>query len=178
MNFKAHQIEAEGWKMVVLLYFVLALLTASVFSYGAFFLKAYVLRQKINGIDKEIAAYGTQKQKEQESRVLDYKKKIDDFAAIFGERKVASNIFGFLEEKTLPSVWFFGFDFSQASSEARLLGEAENMEALSRQTRLFEENKDLVKSVNVVNAQTISGGKIRFVLSLSFEPKIFAEKRL
>ena len=154
-------------------YFVSALLVATLFCYVLFFFKVYWQNQQVNIIDQKIAAYGTPQQKAHEKQVFDYKKKIDDFAGILVSHKISLKIFNFIEEKTLPNVWFSSFDVSQAANEIRLLGEAENMETLSRQISFFE-NSDNVNTITVLNSQINNTGKIQFTLVVSLNPKLFS----
>ena len=45
-----------------------------------------------------------EEQKEYEKEVFDYKKQIDNFAAIMGNHKIASNVFVFIEQTTLALI--------------------------------------------------------------------------
>ena len=110
-----------------LFYSSVAILVATVFFYGIFLAKSYLENQKIVQLDKKIAVYGTSDQRKYEEEVFDYKKKIDDFAAIFSNHKISSNMLSFIERNTLPTVWFSSFDMSEAINEIRLLGEADSM---------------------------------------------------
>lgn len=159
--------------MDVVFYFASALLIAVVFSYLIFTLKIYLQKREIADADKNIAVYGTQEQKAYEKKILDYKRLIDDFTVIVGKHKISSNIFSFIEDNTVPSVWFSNFDMSDSTNEIRLLGEAENMLTLSQQVQVFEKDKEYIKNITVLNSQAGVGGKIGFILNLSLGSKIF-----
>ncbi|MDO8530201.1 MAG: hypothetical protein Q7S10_02235 [bacterium] len=163
----------KTWWMDILFYFVVSVLIAAVFCYLIFVLKIYLQKQKMAGIESNIAVYGSEEQKAYEKKILDYKKMVDDFASILGKHKISSNLFNFIEDHTLPSVWFSNFDMAHSTSEIRLLGEAENMLVLSNQVKILEENKEYIKSINVLNSQVGAGGKINFILNVSLEPKVF-----
>jgi len=157
----------------VIFYSFLAVLITIIASYLIFEYKSHLLRTKIKEVDAKIALYGTEEQKEYEKEVFDYKKQIDNFAAIMGNHKIASNVFVFIEQNTLPNVWFSAFNMSQVTGEIRLSGEAESMEALSRQGQLFEKNKEYVKGITVLNSQAQTTGRVKFILNISLDPKIF-----
>lgn len=164
------------WLVNSLFYFALASLIVVVFSYLIFTFKVYLQSQKINEMDKIIAAYGTDEQRSYEKKVFDYKRKIDDFAVILKNHKISSNIFIFIEERTLPKIWFSQFetlDLSEPESEINLSGEAENTEVLSRQIQVLEKSKDYIKSVSIASYQVGPAREVKFVLNLSLEPKIF-----
>lgn len=157
----------------VLFYFVGALLLGAILCYGIFVLKTYLLEEKISQFNSQIAAYGTMEQKASEKQVLDYKKKIDDFSSILATHKISSNIFTFLETITVANVWFSNFDMAQSTNEMRLAGEAETMEALSRQVELFEASKGRIASITVLSSQVAPNGKVKFILNLVLDPAIF-----
>jgi len=154
-------------------YSLLAVLVTIIACYLIFEYKSYLLRQKVKEIDGKIAVHGTEQQKANEQKVFAYKKDIDNFAVLMANHRHASNVFTFIEQNTLPNVWFSSFNMSEATSEIRLAGEAENMEALSRQGELFEKNEDLVKDITVLNSQAQTSGKVKFILNVSLDPKIF-----
>ena len=114
-----------------------------------------------------------------EKKVLDYKKKIDDFSVIVRNHSISSNIFSFLEESILPDVWFSNFDMSQSNNRIQLAGESKDMKTFSRQIQVFEKSQDYVKDINisVLDSQVNEEGRVRFVLSFSLDPKIFTYKR-
>lgn len=163
----------ESLWMNVAFYFFCALLVVLIFSYYILSLKVYFQNQRVNDLNNRMAVYGLSQQKMDEKKVLDYKKKIDDFSLIISNHKISSNMFSFIEKNTLPDVWFSDFDMSQSSNEIKLSGEAKNMETLSRQIQVFERNQDYVKNINILNFQTEPSGKINFILNFSLNPKIF-----
>ncbi len=155
-------------------YFASILLIIMVFFYGIFVFKVYSQSQKIDELNRKMLVYGTDQQKASEKKVLDYKKKIDDFTVLINNHKVSLNVFTFIEQNTLSNIWFSSFNVSEVRNEINLIGEAKNMETLNNQVRVFEEDKDYIKSVSVLDSQVIEQGKIRFTLKLSLDPKIFA----
>ena len=157
----------------VIFYSFLAVLITIIASYLIFEYKSYLLREKIKEVDAKIALYGTETQKDNEKQVIDYKKSIDSFATLMGNHKIASNVFSFIEQNTLPNIWFSGFNMSETTNEIRLSGESETMEALSRQGEVFENNKQYVKHITVLNSQIQASGKVKFILNISLDPSIF-----
>src|SRR3989344_4906122 len=79
----------------------------------------------------------------------------------------------FIEQKTLPNVWFSNFNLSQSSSELRLSGEAEDMATLSQQFKVFEDSNDHIKNISVFNSQISSTGRVSFLMNITVLPKIF-----
>jgi hypothetical protein len=151
-----------------------ALLIAVIFSYAIIALKSNIQKQKIAEIEKNIVGYEISQDSANIKKIIDYKKRIDDYGLILNNHKVYSKTLVFIEENTLPNVWFSSFDASQSKNSLKLSGETENMETLSHQVSVFEDNQDYVKSANIVNSQIEPSGKIKFVMNLYFNPKIFA----
>ncbi|MSU60540.1 MAG: hypothetical protein EXS52_01330 [Candidatus Staskawiczbacteria bacterium] len=154
-------------------YSFLAVLITIAASYLIFEYKSHLLREKIKEVDAKIAVYGTEEQKDHEKEVFGYRKNIDNFATLLSNHKIASNVFVFIEQHTLANVWFSSFDMSEITNEIRLSGEAENMEALSRQGELFEKNEEFVKTISVLNSQSQASGRVKFILNISLDSKIF-----
>lgn len=156
-------------------YFMCALFAAMILSFLILAYKTSILHQNIGTLNEKILVYASEEQKASEKEVLFYKKKIDDFATIINNHNISSNIFSFIEENTLPNVWFLSFNVLQAKGEISLLGESENMEALSNQVRIFESNKNYVNSINVFNSQITQQGTVRFTLAIALNQDIFKD---
>lgn len=167
------QFKNRGVLINYFFYIISSMLIAVIFCYFVFSLKVSLQEKKLDDLKAKIASYGTQEQKADEKQVLDYKKKIEDFSIILGNHKISSNVFRFIEDKTLSNVWFSNFDMSQSTNEIRLAGEAETMEVLSQQFRMFEESKEYVKQISVLNSQILPNGKASFILSIILYPSIF-----
>ena len=76
---------------------------------------------------------GTDQQKEQETEVIDYRKKINDFTDLLKNHEFASNVFAFMQAQTMPNVWFKQFSLDEKNNAVQLSGEADDMDAFSRQ---------------------------------------------
>jgi len=161
----------------LLFYVAWALLMALVFSYALFSFKAYLQSQTINEVDQKISVLGSEKNKMEEQKLLDYKRKISDYELVFGNHKISSNLLRFIEEKTLSNIWFASFSMSQSANDVKLSGEAENMETLSRQIEVFEKG-DYVKDISILNSEVQSSGKVKFVLNFDLDSKIFTVPQL
>ena len=129
------------WWMDVIFYFVISLLIATVFCYIIFLTKNSFQREDIK---KEIAALqtvGTDQQKEYEKEVISYQGKINDFSNLLKNHEFASNVFAFIQTQTMPNVWFSQFNLDEKNNGVQLSGEADDIDALSRQVATFEKNK-------------------------------------
>lgn len=165
--------DRRAWWIDVLFYFAMSLLIASVLSWLIFLVKNYDLKKQISVQVEKLATVGTEEQKKYESEVLGYQKKLNDFNEIFKNHEFASNIFAFMEKQTMPNIWFKQFTLDKNSGKIQISGEAETMEAFSRQVDNFEKN-EYVKSVNVLNSSEGEAGRVNFNMDISLDPKIFS----
>jgi len=155
-------------------YFACLLLGAVIFCYGIFFFKTYLQQQKIDELAMKIATYGTPEDKMAENKVIEYKKKIDDFALLLAGHKISLKMFNFIEEKTLPDVWFSSISASGTKNEVTLIGQAATGETLSRQMGVFEDSKEYVKNISLLSSQFGEKGSINFTVGMALEPKLFS----
>ena len=165
--------DKKFWWMDVIFYFVLSLLLATIISYIIFLLKDNAQRQDIAILTKELAASGTSQQKAYESTVVNYQKKINDFNNLFTNHEFASNVFAFMQAQTLPNIWFEQFNLDEKNNTVQLSGEADNMDAFSKQITVFEENK-YVKNLGNLSSSIELSGKITFNLTLTLDQGIFS----
>ncbi len=149
-----------------------AFLIIVLFCYFIILLKIYLQQNQINTLQGDASSYTTNQQKMYEKKFSEYKKKISDFSSVINDHRISSNIFTFLEEKTLPNVWFYNFDLSENTAELNLSGEAKSGEDFSKQVREFEKSS-YIKSVSVLDSRISNSGGLLFILKISLDPKIF-----
>jgi hypothetical protein len=78
-----------------------------------------------------------------------------------------------MEENTQPNVWFKQFSLDAKTARVQVTGEAENMDAFSRQTDTFEKN-EYVKNLGTLNSSLVDSEQIDFNLNLTLDAKIFS----
>ncbi len=160
------------WWLDTILYFTLTILIATVITYFIFNIKISFQEKKLQDLEKDIATTGIPQQKELERKVFEYQKKINDFSILLADHKIPSNLFNFIEESTLPNVWFSLFGLSTEESQLRLAGEAKDVLTLARQIFVFKES-EFIKDVEILNFNLEEEGRIKFDLVLPLNPQIF-----
>ena len=175
MDFKSifQQADRKYWWMDIIFYFTMSLLVATVLCYVIFWGKNGMQRSDIKKETLALATVGTDQQKEYEKQVMTYKSKIVDFATLFKNHQFASNVFAFMQNETMPNVWFKQFSLDEKGSQVQLSGEADDMDALSRQVGVFESNK-YVKTLATLNSSLSSSAKIDFNINLVLDQSIFS----
>jgi len=170
-----HRVEDDqsGW-VVGFWYGAWILLVVVVFAYSVFLAKTYLENQQLSAVSLKVMGLTASQQTDYENEIVAYKKKMDDFSVIVAHRKISLPVFNFIEQKTLPNVWFSNFNVSDIENNITLVGQAQTMEVLSYQVNAFEADKDNVVSVDVLNAETSDNQKVNFTMSLVLSPKVFS----
>lgn len=164
--------EKKLWWVDVILYLSVSFLIAVIFCYVIFSVRTSMIKSEIAKETTKLETVGTTQQKEYEKEVLAYQKKINSFKNFLKNIKFASSGFIFMEEQTLPYIWFKNFSFNQQSNTIQISGEAEDMESVSRQVNRFEKN-EYVKSIGLLNFSIGQQARTQFNMSLVLDPKIF-----
>lgn len=157
----------------ILFYISIGLLISAILSY---FLLDYFQKttsKTLEEIKESFLIFRTPEQQELERNILQYQKKIDDFALIFKQQRANSSFFPFLEEITHPQVVFSNFDLNGTS--VRLSGEAENFVVLDQQLSIFRKNPN-ISDTNLSQVSLGNEGKVSFSFNFSISPKIFEFK--
>ena len=165
--------ENKLWWVDVVFYFIISSLIATIICYLIFVVKIYSQKEDIKDFDISLTTVGTDEQKEMEIQIFKDQEKIKDYAPLVENHRISSNIFAFLEQNTLPSVWFSRFSMGGRDADITLSGEAESVEVFSRQVSVFEESEYLTK-ITVLSSMLGEQNRTNFNLVLSLDPKIFA----
>jgi len=160
------------WWMDVIFYFVISLLVAAIFCYAIFWIKAGMLNTQIDAEKVKIASQGTLSQQDQEKSVIGYQKKIVDFTALLKNHEFASNVFAFVQAQTMPNVWFKQFNLDEKNNGVQLSGEADSLDAFSRQVVTFEGN-EYVKDIGTLNSSLGESSRVGFNINLVLDQSIF-----
>ena len=161
------------WWMDVIFYFVMSLLVATVLCYFVFSIKNGMIEKEITAKTSQLQTVGTLEQKQHETAVLTYQKKINSFTTLFKGHQFASNVFAFMQAETMPNVWFSQFSLDEKSNAVQLSGEADDVDSFSRQVVLLEGNK-YIKSLGTFNSSLGQSARENFNLSLVMDPSIFS----
>ena len=167
--------EKKFWWVDAIFYLSASFLIAAVFCYVIFSVRTSMLKSEIESQTKLMETVGTTQQKEYEKEILGYQKKINSFKSFLKNLKFASSAFAFMEDQTMPYIWFKNFSFNAQSNTITPSGEAEDMEIVSRQINKFEKN-EYVKSIGQLNFSIGQGAKTQFNVSLAMDPKWFSYK--
>jgi hypothetical protein len=158
--------------MDVIFYFTVSLLIATILCYLIFLVKNNIQKNDIIKITEALQTVGTDAQKAQEKEVINYQRKINDFAQLLKNHTFSSHAFAFMQKETMPNIWFNQFGFNSKDSQVQLSGEADSLDALSRQVAGFEKN-EYVKNLGSLTASLGESARMQFSFALTLDSNIF-----
>lgn len=118
------------WWMDVIFYFAVSLLIATVLCYLIFLVKDGMIKSQISEETSALHMVGTDEQKQHETEVIRYQKKIGDFSMLLKNHEFASNVFAFMQAQTMPNVWFDQFNLDEKNNAVQLSGESDDVDSL------------------------------------------------
>jgi hypothetical protein len=165
------KIKMPFWQNL-LLYLSIIFLIGSLSSYFVLFYLQKKSERKIWDLDRLIEEQKTLEHKKLEIKVLNVKKKIEDFSFLIKDRKLITKLFSLIEKNCHPRVFFTKLSFDLKNFTLQLPGETESFQDLAQQFYIFEKEKN-IKALNLSDISIGREGKIEFKFTLSFSPQFF-----
>jgi len=156
----------------ILFYLSIALLLAFISGYSFLIYQTKKLDLALKDLETTLAKETTPQQISLEKEILDYKKKIEDFAPLITAHRLSSKFFGFFEKITHPKVFFSDLKIDIMGNKAGLSGQTESFQTLGQQILIFQK-EELIKNVQLSKVQIGKEGKIEFSLEIFLDPKLF-----
>lgn len=104
---------------------------------------------------------------EKEEELQPIGQEIDDFNEFLAVHKKTLDIFTFLERISLPSVWFFDFNFKSNTGKVSVSGQVNSFATLEQQINVLKQEPALISS-NITEILIDEEGIINFTISLIF----------
>ena len=156
----------------VLFYFSIALLVGVILSY---FIIGHFQKESsaaLEDLEARLAQERTPQRVVLEETVLGQQKKIRDFASIFGEHRVVSEIFEILEKDTHPQVMFQNLSLDPERAQTEISGLTDSFQTMGEQLLIFQK-EEKIKTAELSDVSINKDGKINFTLLISFSPQVF-----
>lgn len=151
-------------KSSFLLYVGMVILVISLlFSGISYFLQAR-LSSSIAGLQQQLGQISTNIDESQIDEIAQVDKKLDLAKEVFSGHKVASPLFVFLQEKTLPEVAYKSFSYD--GSRVTLSGESLGYEVIAQQSDVFSSSDELAEHV-FSGFRLDDFGKVLFELTIT-----------
>ncbi len=133
------------------------------------------LNSQLEALDEKVEQLSTEVSEGRQEEFLGFYSQLSNLERVLGRRGFSHNVFGFLEENTLPPVYYSEAEYSSDTKGVRLTGAARTMKALVEQMAVFGD----ASSISGVTLDSVSmfGGRVGFEISLVFSPSYFDEPR-
>ncbi|MBI2609838.1 hypothetical protein HYW53_01530 [Candidatus Giovannonibacteria bacterium] len=160
----------EGIGILLFLGIVLMVLALVLFG-GVYFYKTIIEGQIKDG-NKTLSELEKKFNKEQILEFAKVAKSIEASKGLLQSHISVSQVFKFLEGKTLPEVRFSNFGFKTKGEDLLMAGEAESYTDLALQIALLQQQKGVIKSIGLSGISLKEAGNVNFSISLNFEPSV------
>jgi len=160
-----------SWRKI-LFYFSIFLFLAVIISYFVLNSLQNKAAVTIKNLDEELAKTKTAEFTSLEKQILNYQRKIKDFATLLSQHIFNTKFFQFLESITHPKVFFSQINLNSNELKVSLSGQADSFIVIGQQIMILEK-EPLIESFSVPQMLIGKEGKIDFSLEMTLSPKVF-----
>jgi hypothetical protein len=148
--------------------FLLSLLGYFALSFGY---SAYLNNQILN-TETETKALTQKISTDSQSKFIDVYSRLANFKSLLSTHIYSTKIFPLLEKITNPFVYYNNIEISIDDRRMILSGIAASFEALSRQLKLYDDEKAMIENY-ILNQSRIVDDQVNFRVTLTLSPKLF-----
>ena len=156
-----------------LLAFSIFLFSLSLLSYLALnFGYAAYLNTQISNTEEETKALTLKISTDSQNKFIDVYSRLSNFKNLLAGHIYSTKTFPLLEKITYPSVYYNNAELSVDDRRLILSGIAANFDALSRQLKLYDDEKTSIEAY-ILNQSRIVENQVSFRVTLLLSPKLF-----
>ncbi|MBI3627129.1 MAG: hypothetical protein HY220_00020 [Candidatus Sungbacteria bacterium] len=149
---------------------VVALFGVVLATAGLFLYKQYLIKNTAD-LKDQVAKLENDLRPDLINQLLSLDQKLSSLKGILANHISSSNVFGLLEQNTLPQVHFTAFSYLNDSKKISLKGETTSYATVAQQVRIFEAVPQ-VASVSFGGLATNDKGVTNFVMDIIFKPSL------
>ncbi len=165
----SHESLGAPWHALLLSLFLFAL-SIVVFIGLRFGYKNY-LRSEANAVETRVNELAKSVSESDQTQFINFYSQLANIEKVLMRHLFTSNALSFIEQKTIPSVYYTSAKFSTNAEEMELKGFAANNEALVSQLDVFDKSQELRKTI--LNETDTTKEGIEFSISLGFNSDFF-----
>jgi hypothetical protein len=156
---------------------ILVLLILSLLLYAGLLFYQASLNKNLTSVKNEINLLDQKRDPKTEEAIVNLDRKLSILKDLFESHLYWSNLFGKIEELTVPQVYFSNAQFNFLETKLTVLfsGNALTYTTLARQILSFQEDP-LVEEATVSNLSLATEGGIEFGLAVTFSTDILLKK--
>jgi len=148
--------------------FLLSLLGYFALNFGY----ATYLNNQILNTEEETKALTQKISTDSQNKFIDVYSRLFNFKDLLAKHVYSTKAFPLLEKITYPTVYYNSVEISVDDKKMVLSGIAANFDALSRQLKLYDDEKTLIESY-ILNQSRIVENMVNFRVSLTLSTKLF-----
>jgi hypothetical protein len=153
------------WRLMV---FSLFMFTFSIFIYfGLKFGYDMYLEGQLSALDEKSEQLSAEVTEEEQSDFLSFYSQINNLESVLSSRDFGHNIFKFLENNTIPAVYYESVSYFNSNQSISLKGFASDMKRLVEQVSIFSKSEKVKEAImNDVSIQ--NNNDVGFEISIKF----------
>jgi hypothetical protein len=153
------------WRLMV---FSLFMFTFSIFIYfGLKFGYDMYLEGQLSALDEKSEQLSAEVTEEEQSDFLSFYSQINNLESVLSSRYFGHNIFKFLENNTIPAVYYESVSYFNSNQSISLKGFASDMKRLVEQVSIFSKSEKVKEAImNDVSIQ--NNNDVGFEISIKF----------
>jgi len=130
------------------------------------------LNGQIANTEAETAALTQKISADAQTKFIDVYSRLSNFKDLSSDHIYGTKLFPLLEKVTYPSVYYNNVELSVDDKRVILSGIAANFDALSRQLKLYDDEKASIEAY-ILNQSRIVENQVNFRVTLIVSPKLF-----
>lgn len=157
------------WRLMI---FSLLLFLFSILLYaGLRFGYQPYLNTQVEQTDQQIEGLLSEVSQGEQEQLLIFHSQLINLENVLSEKAFSQNLFTFLEDNTLPLVYYTELEYLYRDYAVDISGRANSVRTFVQQSYLFDNSSEVQRTI--VNSLSIEGGQVVFSIRLFFLPEFF-----
>jgi len=158
------------WKLLAFSVFLFLLSLVSFFALNLGY--SNYLSNQISIVEQDTKALTQKISTESQTKFIDVYSRLFNFKNLLAGHIYSTKAFPLLEKITYPTVYYNNVELNIDEKKMVLSGIASNFESLSRQLKLYDDEKASIESY-ILNQSRVVEGQVNFRVTLTLSPKLF-----
>lgn len=163
--------QSQGWSGQILMFTATVLVVVLLLYLGVHFGYRPYIEGRVASLDQRIQDFSKQISQEEQNRALAFYGKLANIKRLLDDHTVPSAIFEWIEQNTLPTVFYNRLSVSTNNRQIVLSVSAKDMTDVTRQLEHFQTAAEVERAIFANAGET--NGVWQFELTLTMKPNFF-----
>ena len=159
------------WRLMIFT-FILLLLSIFIFV-GLRFGYITYLDTQVETVDTQMEELAAQVSEGEKERFLTFYSQLVNLQTVLDRRFFAQNIFTFLEDRTLPEVYYTDVEYEERRLGAYLSGRTDNMKNFVNQLAIYDESDEVARAI--LGKLTVNEEGVIFSVNIIFDTEFLRQ---